>query len=540
VSGVDVLVVGAGPSGLTLANVLSAGGAEVRLIDGRPGPVDESRAAIVHVRTLEAWQQLGVADTAIARGIPVREVSVSVAGRALVRFPLTGPRSGREAGSFDHALALPQNETERILGAALEHRGGRVTWQTRLVGLEQHADGVTAIVRGPDGAVREIPARFVAGADGARSLARRAAGIGQAGGSYAPTAFLADVSLDPQPRAGVVHLNLAKGGFVGILALGPDRFRLFGALSPAYAARFETGPGERVEPATLQRWFDEYFGVPARIGDVGWTSTYRIHHRLAEHFRADRVFLVGDAAHVHAPAGGQGMNLGIGDAMNLGWKLAATVRGYARPALLDTYEAERRSVAEAVLRNADRGFEIEASDNRFLELFRRTVAPVAIRGLVRLPVAQRMIFRLFAQTWITYRKSALATQHPACRSGPRAGDRIAPDLLGADPGVSRHRPLLVTGAAKPAGVASATPTGVASAIDGLVGRCLPADPVTTIGRDTPRGRRLAGVAGGSDRIVLARPDGHAGYVGPADDLAALGEYLDRWYLPGGAGGSRLR
>jgi 2-polyprenyl-6-methoxyphenol hydroxylase-like FAD-dependent oxidoreductase len=499
-----------------LANVLAAGGADVQLVDARPGPVDESRAAIVHVRTLEAWQQLGIADTAIARGIPVREVSVSVAGRPLTRFPLAGSRSGPEAGSFDHALALPQNETERILGAALY---GRITWQTRLVGLEQRADGVTAVVRDPGGAVREISAGFVAGADGSQSLVRRTAGIDQDGGSYAPTAFLADVGLDPPPREGVVHLNLAKGGFVGILALGPGRFRLFGALSPAYAARFETGPGQRVDPATLQRWFDEYFGVPARIGEVGWTSTYRIHHRLAKHFRADRVLLVGDAAHVHAPAGGQGMNLGIGDAVNLGWKLAATVRGYARPALLDTYEAERRSVAEAVLRNADRGFELEASDNRLLELFRRTVAPVAIRGLVRLPVAQRMIFRLFAQTWITYRNSALAAQHPACRTGLRAGDRIAPDLLGTDAGVSRHRPLLVTGKATPVG-----------AIDSVIARYLPADPMITIERDTPRGRRLTAGAG-SDRIILARPDGHAAYVGPADDLAALGGYLDRWYLP---------
>jgi len=513
--GAEVLVVGAGPTGLTLASVLADGGVNVRLIDARPGPVDESRAAIVHVRTLEAWQQLGIADTAIARGIPVREVSVHVAGRPLVRFPLTVPESGRESGAFAHALALPQNETERILAAAFERRDGRIAWRTRLLGLEQHADGVTAVVRDPAGAVREILARYAVGADGSRSLVRRAAGIEAHGGSYAPTAFLADVGLDPPPPAGVVHLNLAKGGFVGILALGPGRFRLFGALSQSYAARFDAV--ERVDPTTLQRWFDEYFGVSARISGIGWTSTYRIHHRLAERFRADRVFLAGDAAHIHAPAGGQGMNLGIGDAMNLGWKLVATIRGHARPALLDTYEAERRKVAETVLRNADRGFELEASDNRLLELFRRTVAPVVIRALVRLPVAQRMVFRLFAQTWITYRTSALATQHPKCTAGLHAGDRIAPDLLGIDVGVSRHRALLVSGEAVP------------DALDRLIRRFLPADPVITIDPHSPRGRRLAGE--GPDRIILARPDGHAAYVGPPGDLTALGEYLDRWYVP---------
>jgi 2-polyprenyl-6-methoxyphenol hydroxylase-like FAD-dependent oxidoreductase len=514
----EVLVVGAGPTGLTLANVLADGGVDVRLVDGRPGPVDESRAAIVHVRTLEAWQQLGVADTAIARGSPVREVSVHVAGRPLMRFPLTVAASSPECGSFDHALALPQHETERILVTALERRDGRVAWRTRLVGLEQHADGVAAAIRDPTGALGEISARFVVGADGSRSLVRRAADIDFRGGSYAPTAFLADVDLDPSPPAGVVHLNLAKGGFVGILALGPGRFRLFGALSPAYAARFNTAAGQPIEPATLQRWFDEYLRVPARIRDIGWTSTYRIHHRLATHFRADRAFLAGDAAHVHAPAGGQGMNLGVGDAMNLGWKLAATIRGYARPALLDTYEAERRTVAEAVLRNSDRGFEIEASDNRMLGLFRRTVAPVGVRVLVRLPATQRMIFRLFAQTWISYRASDLTTQHPNRTAGLRAGDRVPPDLLGAGFGVSRHRPLLVTAGAAPAG-----------ALDSLIRRFLPADPVVAIDRHSPRGRRLAGH--GPDRVVLARPDGHAGYVGPPDDLPALGRYLDRWYLP---------
>jgi 2-polyprenyl-6-methoxyphenol hydroxylase-like FAD-dependent oxidoreductase len=431
-----------------------------------------------------------------------------------MRFPLSVATSRAESGSFDHALALPQNETERILAAALE---GRIGWGTRLVGLEQHTDGVTAVVRDSAGALDDISARFVVGADGPRSLVRRTAGIDVRGGSYAPTAFLADVALDPPPPAGVVHLNLAKGGFVGILALGPDRYRLFGALSPAYAARFDTEAGQRIDPTTLQRWFDEYLGVRARIGDIRWTSTYTIHHRLAERFRADRVFVAGDAAHVHAPAGGQGMNLGIGDAMNLGWKLAATVRGHARPALLDTYETERRTVAEAVLRNSDRGFELEASDNRLLELFRRTVAPLAVRGLVRLPVAQRMIFRLFAQTWISYRASALSTQHPACRGGLRAGDRIAPDLLGTDAGVSRHRPLLIVGETTPAG-----------ALDDLIRRFVPADQVVTVDRNTPRGRRLAGA--GADRIILARPDGHAGYIGPPDDLDALGRYLDRWYI----------
>jgi 2-polyprenyl-6-methoxyphenol hydroxylase-like FAD-dependent oxidoreductase len=510
--------------GLTAAAVLAESGVDVRVIDERSGPVAESRAAIVHVRTLETWDLLGVASPAIEHGVPIREVTVSVAGRRLVRFPLAGRGAGAEESSFDHALALPQDRTERILAAALERRGASVAWRTRLLGYEQRDGGVCAVVRRPDGTVGEAHARFLVGADGARSLVRRVAGIDFPGSAYAPTAFLADVDLSPPPPAGAVHLNLAKGGFVGILSLGPGHYRLFGALSPDDEARFGAMTGEaRADEQTLQWWFDEFFGVRARIAQVRWTSTYRIHHRLATRFRSGDVFLAGDAAHVHAPAGGQGMNLGVGDAMNLGWKLAAVLNGSARPALLDTYEEERRAAARAVLRNTDRGFELEVSRNPLLLAARRTVGPLALRALVRLPASRRMIFRLFAQTWIGYRFGGAATQHPLVRDGLRAGDRIPPGLLtagGRGPiGVVRHQPLLV--------VDQRTPGQDARHIAELIGRFVPAHEVRTVRRHTPAGRALA--ASGPPRIILSRPDGHAGYVGPPDDLPALRTYLERWY-----------
>ncbi len=518
---VDVLVVGAGPTGLTVASVLAEGGVDVRLIDERTGPVRESRAAIVHVRTLETWDRLGVAGAAIEQGVPVRDVSVRVAGRSVARFALARRGPGLESGSFDHALALPQSSTERILGEALDRRGGHLTWRTRLLGFEQRDGAVDAVVRDPGGSVLQVRARFLVGADGARSVVRGVAGVDFPGGSYAPTAFLADVSLDPPPAAGVVHLNLAKGGFVGILHLGPGRFRLFGALSPAYADRFGVDSGRPIPEQLVQRWFDEYFGVPARVSDIGWTSTYRIQHRLATRFRAGDVFLAGDAAHLHAPAGGQGMNLGIGDAVNLGWKLAAVISGYGRPALLDSYEQERRPVAGTVLRGADRGFELEASDNPVLEVVRRTVLPLAVTALARLPATQRMIFRLFAQTWIEYRSSSIVSRQPPGGHGVRPGDRVPPHLVAA--GGRRpasavvHQPLLVAD--------NEHIDRQAADLERLVAEFLPAHPPLTVHPDTPAGRRLSP----APRIILIRPDGHAGYVGPADDLPALRAYLHRWY-----------
>jgi hypothetical protein len=217
------------------------------------------------------------------------------------------------------------------------------------------------------------------------------------------------------------------------------------------------------------------------------------------------------------------MNLGIGDAMNLGWKLAAVLAGHGRPELLESYEPERRSVAETILRNADRGFELEASDSRLLALTRRTVLPLAVPVLARLSPAQHMIFRLFSQTWIRYRSSDAVTQQPPIGHGLRAGDRIPPDLLEVSgcPGGIRHQPLLVTG--------EQPGHDRASALEHLVRQYVPAGAVVTVALDTPAGRRLAG--SGAARIILARPDGHAGYVGPADDLEPLRAYLTRWYHP---------
>ncbi len=517
----DVLVVGAGPTGLMAAAVLAEAGADVRVIDQGDGFGEESRAAIVHVRTLETWDALGVTVAALAEGVAVRDVRVSAGGRVLARFSLAGRGTGVEESAYDHALALPQSRTERLLGDALRVRGGAVMWGCTLIGLEQPGATVRAVVRGPDGSLREIEARYVVGADGARSAVRHAVGIEFEGSTYAPTAFLADVGLDPEPPGDELQLNLARGGFVGALRIGPGRFRLFGALSPSYIARFHrSSEGAPVATADLQCWFDEYFKIRAQVTDVGWTSTYRVHQRIASRFRSGRVFLAGDAAHVHAPAGGQGMNLGIGDAMNLGWKLAAVNAGTARPELLDSYEPERRAAAQTILRSSDRGFALEASENRMLDLANRSVLPMVIGALGRLPAVRRMIFRLFSQTWITYRTSAAVQQSIPDPHGVQAGDRIPPALF-HDTGATgiHHRILFLTHRHGRA--------ALAEDLERLLAPFLPDAPIISIDPNESGAGRL--FSAGHPRVVLVRPDGHAGYVGPAEDLHPLQAYLQRWY-----------
>ncbi|GAA2807830.1 FAD-dependent monooxygenase [Saccharopolyspora taberi] len=476
-------MVGAGPAGLTLANVLARADVPVTVIDREPGPVAESRAAIVHTRTLELWDRWGLAEPAVEAGARVERVAMRFAGRELASFPLTGV----DPSPFPFALALPQAETERLL---VERLPLQVDWNTALVGLEVLGEGVAAVVRRADGSLLEIRADYLVGADGAHSLVRRASGIRSTTSGRAPTGFLADVRLSPAPPRGVLELNLARGGFVGALDLGNGRFRLFGALRPEHARSFGTD---------LQRLFTDHFRIPVRLSDAEWTSTYRIRHQLAEKFRSGPVFLVGDAAHTHAPAGGQGMNLGVGDAVNLGWKLALVARGLATESLLDTYEAERLRVAHAVSRGADRGFALETTANPLLDGARRVLLPPLIRIAAHLPPARRAVHRLFSQTWISYRTGRQSFPGPGDRVPEcRIGGRSLYELI-AEP---VHHLLL-------SGAAPHDPTG-AYRLPIRSHRIEPAELHRLFGADA----------------VLVRPDGHIAATARADDLT---NHLDTWY-----------
>lgn len=391
----DVLIVGAGPSGLTLANVLSAYGVPYRIVDAKPGPVSQSRAAIVHIRTLELLDRLGLAGEARRRGVPITHAELYENGRRAGEVPL----AGRDGGP----IALGQDEMERLLISGLTTP---VEWDTTATTF----DG----------------ARWVVGADGAGSQVRRALGIGFAGRTYEQTGLLADVRMDTRLPPGRLRLNLTRGGFVGMLPLGQGRYRLFGALPQGMADPSETPD----DLERLQRWFDEVFSVRATLTSADWTALFRVHSRMAERFRSGDTFLVGDAAHIHSPAGGQGMNLGIGDAFNLGWKLAMVATGQADEGLLDSYEAERMPVARKVLNGTDRGFALEATTHPVAAWLRARVGSRLIGPLSHLPPVREAIATLFSQTWISYRGSPAVSG--SARGALRPGDRAPPGMAPAD------------------------------------------------------------------------------------------------------------
>jgi 2-polyprenyl-6-methoxyphenol hydroxylase-like FAD-dependent oxidoreductase len=528
-----VLIIGGGPTGLAAAAVLTASGVGCRVVDrSRIGEL-ESRATVIHIRTLELLDRLGVAADAVTTGTIMSKVRVYDDGDSLGTIDLAGD-STTTWTPFPHALGLHQGKTVRLLERRLESFGARVDWGTTLLGLEQHPGGVYARVQHEDGRQETIDCAYVIGADGARSTVRELSGITFPGGAYEQNGFLADVTFTPETvpvdKSEQFSLNLTNGGFVGINPVSDGRFRLFGALTPQLQRKLwaSTPPSSSsfsrptLDREDIQSWFDQRFRVSARIEDVHWTSYYTIQRRLADTYRAGNVFLAGDAAHLHSPAGGQGMNMGIGDGINLAWKLAAVLTDRAAPSLLDSYEAERRPVARRILDRADKGFELEATDNRVIRTARRMLMPPVLRVSLHVPWVQRAIAGVFSQTWITYQDSPAVDPHSPRRHGPKPGDRAPHAATSAPGGIHGQLRGLNFDALVLQG--SATDSAFEHALRLLEG----------IAR--PRGVRVHAVPArdlaahqtyrsGAGMMCLVRPDGYIAQLRTFDELPALATAL---------------
>jgi 2-polyprenyl-6-methoxyphenol hydroxylase-like FAD-dependent oxidoreductase len=536
----DVLIIGAGPAGLTLAALLAEHGVDFQILDGKSGPVDQSRAALMHVRTLELLDRLGLADAAVARGVKTTTVEIYEQGKRAASFPLAG-NGAQAATPYPFALGLPQHETEQLLIDHLAGHGRAVTWRTTLIGLTVTPTQSTAAVRRSDGTNDTISARWVVGADGARSPVRHALGIDFSGGTYSQTGLLADVELELPAEdylpTDTLRLNLTSGGFVGIFGLGKGRHRLFGAVPPGFTAPSNDSEISHeayadVASADIQQWLDDYFAVDARIRSTRWTALFRIHSRIADHFRSGRAFLVGDSAHIHSPAGGQGMNLAIGDAFNLGWKLALVANGEAHEQLLDSYEAERYPVAKTVLRGSDRGFALETASHPVARWARVNIATRLIGPLTRLSAVRSAIFALFSQTWIGYPRSPAVAHEHIRRGGPRPGERAPFDHFKATHqgasvfdvcGGVRHHLLLFEGP---------TPDPHSSSRRHLLESLLAQYAVEITIHDVPAAEPTLHARYGAraPRVWLIRPDGHLAYSGAPGDIDGLRAYLDRIYV----------
>jgi 2-polyprenyl-6-methoxyphenol hydroxylase-like FAD-dependent oxidoreductase len=409
----DVLISGAGPTGLVLALWLTALGVKVRIIDKKPGPGDTSRAMVVQARTLELYRQLDLAEAVIADGHGMTAINMWTRGRRAARLALADAGAG--ISPYPSPLIYPQDHHERLLGARLEAMGVTIERNTELVSFEQAPDLVSATLRRADGSEETTTARYLAGCDGARSTVREQLGIGFEGGTYRSVFYVADVKLSGLASPEEGHVSIERGDFVLALPYGKEgKARLVGAVADERAERAEALTFEDVHQDAIKR-----LGVT--VDEVGWFSTYRVHHRVAETFRSDRAFVLGDAGHVHSPAGGQGMNTGILDAINLAWKLAEVLQGEAPDALLDTYNRERQAFAHQLVHTTDRGFSLMTAGGAAANFLRVYMLPYAAHMAFELGAARQAMFKLVSQTELAYHDSALSEG----RAGKvRGGDRL--------------------------------------------------------------------------------------------------------------------
>jgi 2-polyprenyl-6-methoxyphenol hydroxylase-like FAD-dependent oxidoreductase len=409
----DVLIVGAGPTGLVLALWLTKAGTKVRIVDKTAGPGTTSRALAVQARTLELYRQLDLTDAVVARGHRVPAGNFWIRGERKARIPLED--IGKGMTPYPFMQIFPQDEHEKLLIERLEALGVHVERQTELLNFTETTDGVIARLRGPDGSQHDHQARYLAGCDGARSKVRETIGTGFPGGTYRQVFYVADVDGEGPALDGELHIDLDQADFVAIFPLaGAGRARLIGTVRDERADRAET--------LTFADISDHAIGqMKVSIRKVNWFSTYHVHHRVTQHFRKGRAFLAGDAAHIHSPAGGQGMNTGIGDAINLAWKLAAVAAGRAPEVLLDSYEAERIGFAWRLVASTDRAFTFATGQGRFAAFVRMHLAPIVIPTAFKFEAVRRFAFRTVSQTTINYRDSPLSR---GSAGNVQGGDRL--------------------------------------------------------------------------------------------------------------------
>jgi 2-polyprenyl-6-methoxyphenol hydroxylase-like FAD-dependent oxidoreductase len=510
----DVLVVGAGPTGLMLANQLARRGVRPLIIDRHAGPSLQTRALGVQARTLEIYAQLSIVDRALELGRRGTGANMWAQGRRMAHVPLG--EAGRDLTPYPFILILGQNDNERIMGDKLRELGVAVQWSTELIGLAQEPDKVRATLRRADGTESEIVAAWVGGCDGARSSVRELNGITFPGAPYEHVFFIADTEVTGSMVPDQVNVYLWRAGFHLLFPMrGPDHWRIVGILPPALRDRDDVN-FEAVIPSLRQE-----AGAGLSIKACSWFSTYRIHHRAAARFRDRRCFLLGDAAHIHSPVGAQGMNTGLQDAYNLAWKLALVVKGRADAALLDSYEEERIPVARRLLNTTDRAFRLVVSDSWLAGLFRTRILARIAAFAMSIERIQNIAFRIVSQTGIRYRRSALAkTLERLPDSAPRGGDRF-PWLrlkLRTDGPVEDLFQALDDGPFNLIVIGQPSPPEEALGLGDLARiHAIPADPANDV--------ELARAQIPKPSFYLLRPDGHVGLCGVRLEGAAVKRYV---------------
>jgi 2-polyprenyl-6-methoxyphenol hydroxylase-like FAD-dependent oxidoreductase len=497
---IKILIVGAGPTGLTLALWLTKAGIPIRIIDKTDKPGTTSRAMVLHARNLEFYHQLGIDQLAIAGGFEMKTINLWIRGKQAARLPIGD--FGLHYSPYPYVLIFPQDKQERMLIEELEKLGIRVERNTELLSFEFSEEGIQAQLL-KEGRQENCAALFLAGCDGAHSSVRKKTGAGFKGGTYSHTFYVADIKASGPAANGEMHAALDSSDFMIIFPMkGDANVRLVGDLNQDQ----ENNPDltwEDVQKDILSR-------LKLEVETVNWFSSYRVHHRVASRFRNRNVFLLGDAAHIHSPVGGQGMNTGIGDAVNLAWKLAAVINGEASQTLLDSYETERIPFARKLVNSTDRAFSFVSAKGTFATWVRLQLVPVILPVLFRFSSFKRLMFRTVSQISIRYPQSFLSSG----RTGKLIGGDRLPWVQSAnnfEPLVSRQWQVHCYGHPTP----------------GLNKLFTEKNIPLYIFEWRPEAKKAGYL---KDAIYIVRPDGYIGLVGGSGDVQKISAYCTTYIL----------
>ena len=415
----DIIIIGAGPTGLSLACQCIRYGIDFVVVEKNATVTPFSKAIGVQANTLEVYDQLGLAQPAIERGTIASRVRLIEGGELAGEMNLGN--FGKDLSEYPYMLMLEQSKNEALLYEYVRKHDRDVRWNTELENFSQDETGVTAQVKTPSGESETIRGKFLVGCDGASSPVRHELGLTFEGSTFERLFYVADARVDWDLPHDALHVCLAKEVFVAFFPMpGENRYRIVGTFPES--KNQEDG---EVDYEEIEQEIKEQAKLKLDISDVRWFSLYKVHSRRVNKFSEGRCFVAGDAAHIHSPAGAQGMNTGIQDAYNLAWKLALVIKGAAGESLLDTYNEERLANAKRLLDSTDRMFELAAGSSWLMSFLRTTIFPPIAGFISSLESVSKRVFPLISQIGITYRDDDLLSEHTDDEfEDVKAGDRL--------------------------------------------------------------------------------------------------------------------
>jgi 2-polyprenyl-6-methoxyphenol hydroxylase-like FAD-dependent oxidoreductase len=416
----DIIIIGAGPTGLMAATQLARFNINFLIVDSKAGPTDQSRAIVVTARSMEIYQQLGISNIPIEQGRFITEFAIFVKGKE--KAMATVGEFGKGLTDFSYLLAFEQSKNEKLLVKKLADSNKEVCWNTELENIVQQPDLIEVSLKhlSEQGqSIEKVSAKYIIGCDGAKSVVRHLLNFNFKGGTYEQQFYVADTKLKWQEGFNKLILCPSRKNFCGFFPMaGSNSHRIIGTVPKALNDRTD------LSFADLEKAIKETVGFPMEIEAMNWFSVYKLHHRSVDSFKKGNVFLAGDAAHIHSPAGGQGMNTGLQDAYNLTWKLALVLKNMAGEKLLETYNEERLPFAKWLLKFTDRFFGVMTSSNIFISWVRNNILPTLLKFVFNRAFIRPIMFRTLSQIQWSYKACSISQNRSAQKLKFKAGDRL--------------------------------------------------------------------------------------------------------------------